>query len=240
LEGNPAIRTDNKYFTFSDSYGKHEVIAETPDHNKQLWNLSNEDICEILEVYNQRIQELSKIPEIKYVLVFKNHGNEAGTSLIHSHTQIAALNMVPTLIQEEALAAKNYGTCPYCEIINVEKQSYRRCFENNSFVAFTPYASRFNYEIWVFPKRHVRAMNDMNRGEFADCADILKKIVDKLKQIDAAYNYYLHYSPKNEDLHFHIEVTPRMATWAGFELGSESIINSISPEDAAKFYRGEP
>ena len=239
LEGNPIVKTDNKYFTFSDSYGKHEVIAETRDHDKQLWDLPEEDIREILEVYNNRIQELSRIPNVKYVLVFKNHGEEAGTSLIHSHTQVAAVNIMPVLIQEEVAASKRYNSCPYCEIISVEKQSYRRCFENDSFVAFTPYASRFNYEIWIFPKRHLRALNELTKEELDDCADILTKVVRKLKELNVSYNYYLHYSPENEDLHFHIEVAPRIATWAGFELGSEAVINSVSPEDAARFYRGE-
>ena len=70
-----------------------------------------------------------------------------------------------------------------------------------------------------------------------DLAEILKKILSKLKELNMSYNFYLHYSPKKEDLHFHIEVTPRIATWAGFEFSSGITINSITPEIAAEFYR---
>jgi UDPglucose--hexose-1-phosphate uridylyltransferase len=238
-KGDFLIKTDNTYFTFSNAYGKHEVIAETPHHEKQMWDLSREQIKEILDVYKQRITKLSELEHIKYVLVFKNHGREGGTSLVHSHTQVAAINIVPTLVKEEVEACKKYEKCPYCEIINIEKGSYRRCFENDSIVAFTPYASRFNFEIWMFPKRHVKNITELNNNEMIDLAEILKNILIKLKKLNAAYNFFLHYAPKGEDLHFHIEVTPRFAVWAGFEFSSNAIINSVTPEDAAKFYRGE-
>jgi UDPglucose--hexose-1-phosphate uridylyltransferase len=238
-EGNPEIRTDNDFFTFSAAYGKHEVIAECPEHNKQLWDLSTEHIKKILLVYKERINVLLDEENIKYVIVFKNHGGAGGTSLIHSHTQVASVNLIPPLISEEITASRKESICQYCRIIGIEKSGDRRCFENKSFVAFAPYASRFNYEVWIFPKRHISSMNLLNDNEFGDLADILGKILKKLKDLDASYNFFLHYSPKGKDLHFHIEITPRLATWAGFEFSSGIIINSVSPEDAAKFYRDE-
>lgn len=238
-EGDPSIKTDNNFFTFSNAYGSHEVIAECPEHDKQLWDLDVEHIKKILYVYRDRINSLTKEDNVKYVIVFKNHGGAAGTSLIHSHTQLASINLVPPQVSDEVSASKMFDECPYCNIINIEKNSHRRCFENNSFVAFTPYASRFNYEIWVFPKIHVTNMNDLSDEEFGDLADILKNILSKLKELDASYNFFLHYAPEGKDLHFHIEITPRLANWAGFEFSSNIIINSVSPEDAAKFYRAE-
>jgi len=60
-----------------------------------------------------------------------------------------------------------------------------------------------------------------------------------LKKLNASYNYYLQYAPKGHDLHFHIELTPQFAKWGGFELSTGAIINSVMPEEAAKFYRGK-
>jgi UDPglucose--hexose-1-phosphate uridylyltransferase len=236
-EGDPAIRTHNDFFTFASAYGHHEVIVETPDHKKQLWDLSKEEMSEVFRIYNTRIIELSKQPNIKYITIFKNHGREAGTSLIHSHTQLAAISWMPKAIQDESKACKK--GCPYCRIIQIEKDSNRRCFENNNFVAFAPYASRFGLEVWVFPKQHMRTMAEFSDEHYYELADIMQQILLKLKEIGASYNYYLHYSPKGEDLHFHIEVTPRVATWAGFEFSTETIINAVPPEDAARFYREE-
>ncbi len=236
-EGDPIIKTDNTYFTFAAAFGEHEVIAETNDHEKQLWDMPKEHIKKLLDVYKKRIIALSE--ESKYVILFKNHGKDAGTSLVHSHTQIASFNKVPVEVQQKVEACKKFDHCPYCDIINVEKGSFRRVFENNTFVCFTPYASRFNYEIWFFPKRHVRNLIDLSEEETFDLADLMQRVLAKLKEIDASYNYFLHYAPGGEDLHFHIELTPRLAKWAGFEFCSGTTINSVTPENAAKFYRGE-
>jgi len=237
--GQKEFRTDNRFYTFAGAYGKHEVIVETPDHDKQLWDLTENNIKQVLGVYIDRIKELNKIDGVKYVSIFKNHGKDAGTSLIHSHTQIIAYNKIPQLIKEEIEASKKYSSCPYCDIIQSEKDSDRRCFENKSFAAFAPYAPRYNYEIWIFPKGHKKTLLELSSSELKDLASIMKKIMLRLKELNVSYNFSIHNAPDNEDLHFHIEVCPRIAVWGGFELLTDDIINSVPPEEAAKFYRGE-
>ncbi len=237
--GDPTVKTHNKYYTFTDAWGSHEVIVDTPDHKKNMSNLSVDEIKDVLKLYSGRITELERDPNIKYVSVFKNHGKEAGASIVHSHTQIISLNIIPPHVYDEDHGCRKCEGCPYCEVIENEKKSHRRCFENNTFVAFTPYASRFHYELWIFPKRHFRRMDDMMDEEFADLASVLKQALERLDTINAPYNLLVHYSPKDGNLHFHIEIAPRLATWAGFEFEDNITINSVSPEDAAKFYRGE-
>ncbi len=236
-KGSQKIKTKNKFFTHSSAYGKHEVITDTNKHNMQLWGTKKEHIKLLLEVINKRIVALQKLKNIKYILVFKNHGEKAGTSIIHSHTQIVAISNVPSEVKSEIAATKKYKNCPYCDIIKIERKSKRKCFENKTFLAFAPYASRFNYETWIFPKKHIKTLNELKDNEMLDLAEILQKGLSKLKELNMSYNLYLHYSPKKEDLHFHIEVTPRIATWAGFEFSSGITINSVMPEEAAKFYR---
>lgn len=240
-EGQIDVRTDNTFYTFAAAYGSHEVVAETPLHDRQLWDFSSQEIRQLLQVYRERIEELGKKESIKYVAVFKNHGAEGGTSIVHSHTQIMSTNILPPLVREEASAVKNSQSCPYCSILNTEKNSYRRCFENNFAVAFTPYASRFNFEIWIFPKRHFRQLSDATDDELHGISELLASVLRKLRELNAPYNYVLHYLPVTEDgdFHFHIEIQPRIAIWAGFELNTGIIINSVTPEDAARFYRGE-
>ncbi len=236
-KGNPVIRTDNTFFTFSDAYGAHEILVETPEHEKQLGDLSVEQITDLFKVYKDRIIELHKDRNIKYVLVMKNEGREGGASRVHSHSQIIAYNKIPNYVQEEVDAIKKYEHCPYGDIISIEKNSFRRVFENSRFVAFCPYASKFNYEIWVFPKNHTTNITSFEEDDFMALAEIMKKILLKIKELGCSYNYFLHYSPPGENLHFHIEICPRIATWAGFEIGTDDIINSVSPENAAEFYR---
>ena len=236
-EGQADIKTDNTFFTFSGNYGHHEVLVETPRLDKQLADLKVKEIETLLMVYLERIEKLSKKPNIKYVCVFKNHGDKGGTSIVHTHSQIMALNHAPKAVMEEVEACKKFDHCPYCDIIKAESEGIRKCFENNEFIVFAPYASRYNYEVWIFPKEHIRTLGDVKN--YNALAQAMKFVLKKLKKIGADYNYYLHYAPEGEDLHFHIEVTPRIATWAGFELCSGDIINSVAPEDAAAFYRGD-
>jgi len=237
-EGNPNFETHNDYFTFASAYGHHEVIVETNNHKKQLWDLTKPQIKMVLDTYIDRIKDLSQKENISYVCVFKNHGKEGGTSLLHSHSQVIAYNKWPNLVKEKIEAVNKYDHCRYCDILNIEKDSDRKCFENNSFVAFAPYASRFHFEIWVMPKDHIKNITELGEDRLTDLAEILKLILKKLKALNSPYNLELFYSPEEADLHFHIEITPRLATWAGFELLTGEIINSLSPEEAAKYYRG--
>ena len=215
----------------------HEIIAETNHHKSQLADLPVQHIWELLEVYKVRIHELSKLKGIKYVQVFKNHGKDAGTSIFHSHSQAVALSQMPSLIMEEVEAAKKFKKCPYCEIIKLESKSKRKIFETKNVIAFCPFASRFNYEAWIFVKQHKKTMEELEENELWDIALSLKKILAKLKKLNVSYNLFIHYSPAKENLHFHIEITPRIATWGGFEFSTNAIINSVMPEDAARYYR---
>jgi UDPglucose--hexose-1-phosphate uridylyltransferase len=232
--GNPQVRTDNDFYTFASAFGSHEVVVETNVHGEMLSDLSQERIAEVFKVYAERINALEKNSE--YVVVFKNEGGEAGASLAHSHTQVGSMNMVPTLVQSEVTASKKNG-CAYCEIIKKEKNSDRRCLENDSFLSFAPYASRFNYEIWLFPKSHIKGFKDFDEKKYDDLAEMMKKILVKIKGLNASYNFVIHYSPKGENLHFHIEILPRISSWAGFEFSTGITINSVSPESAAEYYR---
>ena len=232
----PESHTHNEYYTFAEAFGYHQVIVETPG-DEQIWDLEVDHLKELFEVYAQRIKELSELDNIKYVAIFKNHGKEAGCSIVHAHTQLAALPLVPPRVQMKCDACKDKDH--YQEIIEKEKNSDRRCFENDSFIAFTPYASRANYEIRIVAKNDVKTFEDFEDHDFVNLSEIMKQILTKLKEINAPFNFYIHYAPTGENLRFHIELTPRMSTWAGFELSSGIIVNGISPEDAAKFYRGE-
>jgi len=235
-KGKPVIKA-NKFFTEGNSYGVHEIIAETNHHKSQLADLPASHIKELLEVYKIRIRALSKIKGINYVQIFKNHGKDAGTSLVHSHTQAVALPHAPQLVRQEIEAIRKYKKCPYCEIIKLEAKSKRKIFETKNVVAFSPFASRFNYEVWIFPKQHKKTMEELNENELQDIASALKKILAKLKKLNASYNFYIHYSPAKENLHFHIEITPRIAAWGGFELSTNMVMSSVLPEDAARYYR---
>ncbi len=230
-------------FTKISAYGKHEVITETPRHGEYFHELSVEHLVSVFDLYSSRIKEMRKDERIKYVTVFKNQGKEAGASIDHSHTQLIALSIVPPLVNAEAKASNRYlkekGSCPFCDIWRCEKKSGRLIFEDEYTISFTPFASRFPFEVWIMPKRHVRSLSELKYEEKQSFADMLKRILSRLYTglNNPPYNFWFHQSPDDCNLHFHLELAPRLAKFAGLELGSEIVINTVSPEFAARHYQ---
>lgn len=213
------------------AFGYHEVIVETHDHTQHIADLTKSHMLDVLKVYQNRYNELSKRKKISFVSLFKNKGATAGASIDHEHSQIIAISKIPDIIKTKV--QKNSKKCLYCDIIKKERKSKRFCFENKEFIAFTPYASMFNYEIWLLPKKHIQFEN-MNEEELKNMNELFQKILKKLKKLGCDFNYYFNCY---KNLHFHVVFTPRMAHWAGFEHATEIIVNSVSPEFAAEFYR---
>lgn len=231
----PALSPDNY-----SAYGNQEIIIETPEHGKEIHELSQKHIVEIIDVYIERYLDLKREKGISYVLVFKNEGGRAGASIPHSHSQIYALPMIPPKIEEESAAMDDYirkhNSCPYCDIINSEKNSPRVIWEDEHLFVLAPYASDSPYGAWFIPKRHVHSIDVLNEGEKYSFAKALKKLLEKLDEIDVSYNYFFLNSLDLESHHMIMKLAPRPNVWAGLELGTGIIINPVSPEDAVKFY----
>jgi UDPglucose--hexose-1-phosphate uridylyltransferase len=232
----PALSNKNK-----KAYGYQEVIIETPHHNKDLGSLSEKEIENVLKMYAQRTEDLQKDKKINYILCFKNQGSKAGASIAHAHSQIFASNVLPPDIKNESTLAKQYKdknkTCFYCDLLKKEAVSNRKIFEDKNVIAFAPYASEYHYEAWIFSKRHLDNITNLNKQEFKSFAKVLKKILLKLKDLNLSFNFFLHQAVSDTDQHFYLKIQPRDSVWAGVELGSGLIINSVAPETAAQYYQ---
>jgi UDPglucose--hexose-1-phosphate uridylyltransferase len=216
--------------------GHHEVIVETPDHDQQMVDYSNEKLTSVLSVYTERIRTRYEQKEIEAVSVFKNKGPGSGASIHHAHSQVLASDFVPRLLKEEQEAFSDHEHCSFCRVIDAERTSERFCFENEPFVAFTPYASRHEYELWIFPRSHAPSWTDVG---VESLAPLLKKALQRLRTLNAGYNFILHGDPSGNPFHAHLELYPRTGSWGGFERGTRTMINPVPPEQAAAFYRGE-
>ncbi len=238
----------NPLYQSQPAKGFHEIIVGTPNKNKELEDFSQKQVEELLKVYASEVERLHSDKKTKYVLVFKNKGLNAGASIPHEHTQVVALPFVPPRVDEKMTASNRYfrtrKKCIYCELLSEEKNSERFIFENKSFVIVAPYASRFNFEAHIFSKTHKTSFKEFLPRDFEDLSEALLFVLKKLKKLNLDYNIVLYYEPqtkaykeKNSGLHFHLEILPRRQVWAGFELGSGIIVNNVSPESAAKFYK---
>ena len=231
----PAVTEDNP-----KAYGVHEVIIDTAKHNKEVGDLPVSQIQNLIDVYADRTREIARNKKIEYILVFKNSGGKAGASIFHAHSQVFATKILPPDVLEELSNAHRYqvknSVCPYCKIIKDEKKSSRKIYSDKNVVAIAPYASQFHYEAWIFPRRHIDNILLLKPQERKSFALALKQILSKLNSINLSYNLFLHDAVKDKDQHFYIKIQPRESIFAGLELGSGLVINSISPEVAAKFY----
>lgn len=233
----PFVSTDNP-----NAYGHQEVVIETPHHNKEFAEFGEPHVYRVLKSYVERTRALMKDPKVKYIIVFKNHGGKAGASLVHAHSQIMASGFVPNHIVSKLSRARAYkithGISYYEKLARDEVKGPRKIYDDKYISAFCPYASSYNYEAWIVPKRQRDNITNLEEEELKSLAKVLKRIIKKVNELQLPYNFYMHQTVTDDNEYFYLRVCPRRDTWAGVELGSRIIINTVSPEDAAKFYRG--
>ncbi len=147
IEGNLDSHGDGVY-DFMNGVGAHEVVIETPDHDKDLVDLDVSHLEDIWWAIRERILDLRQDVRFKYILVFKNHGASAGASLEHSHSQLIATPIVPVQVMEELDGYHQYFAykerCIFCDIIRQERETGKRIvLENDRFISIEPFAPRF-------------------------------------------------------------------------------------------------
>jgi len=224
---------------FGYGIGVHEVVVESHIHEEDPADASLPQLELVLESYIDRFKALAAKSYVKYISIFRNYGLEAGASLSHAHSQIIATPMIPTMIQEEKQAADAYqkvnGRCVFCDIIEREIKTQRLIMENEDFAVIAPYASINPMEFWILPKLHAPNIGNLTPQEVKSLAATLKASLKALKDVvnDPPYNYGIHQTIE-DGYHWHLEVYPKLSTWAGFEKSTGVYINTVTPESAAE------
>ncbi len=230
-----------------DGRGFHEIII-TRDHKKHLALFSRHEAENVIRAYQERYAALKNDSCVTYISIFHNHGKEAGASLVHPHSQLIAIPIVPTnvwrSISHSATYFRENKSCVHCEMIKWElKDKERIVFENEAFVAFCPFVSRTAFEIRIFPKKHVSHFDHFSSDHHGALADALRYSLKTLHKTlrNPPYNFFIHTAPVDHQeyphYHWHIEILPKTSIWAGFELGTGIEISTIKPENAAEFLR---
>jgi UDPglucose--hexose-1-phosphate uridylyltransferase len=231
--------------------GIHEVIIESPQHVVDLRALSKEQIVDILSAYRARLTVLKNHRRWRYLLIYKNHGERAGATIEHLHSQLVAMPFVPKEAQDEINGIRRYfdaiRRCIYCDIIHSESgQGERLVFESDRFITVCPFASRFGYETWILPKNHAANFEQSSDADFIALAESLGAFTAKLNLIrdNAPFNLVLHSAPNDESIdqryHWHLEILPQITRAAGFEWSTGVHMNSVAPEHAARLLRDAP
>jgi len=235
-------------FDRMNGIGAHEVIIETPDHDRSLALMSEPELERVLWAFRERMLDLKQDHRLRYILVFKNQGAAAGATLEHPHSQLIALPIVPDFVREEIDGARRHyeikERCVFCDIVHQELRDGRRVIQENAdIIALAPYAPRFAFETWLLPKRHGARYEQAARHEYESLARMLKSVLQRMDRAleSPAYNLIVHTSPFSEDVadmyHWHVEIIPKLTRVAGFEWGTGFYINPTPPEESAKVLR---
>jgi UDPglucose--hexose-1-phosphate uridylyltransferase len=239
-----------------DGIGAHELVIETPEHGKMLAELSDSEISDVLVAYRERLRDLKRDIRFRYVMVYKNVGEgRSGPTLRHGYSHVIATPITPSRARQELFNSQQYfllkERCIFCDMIRQELEDTQRLVaENENFLAFSPFAARSPFEIWIMPKRHETFFEWNN--ELPALAKLLRLVLLKIRQAlgDPNYALFVHTGPNmlagrqrgywktvERDFHWHIELTPRLRGYPGFDAGTGFQINWVLPERAAELLR---
>ena len=228
--------------------GAHEVVVESPEHTTPLASQPVEQIERVLRILQRRYRDLLRDHRFQAIILFKNHGENAGTSLRHPHWQIIATPVVPRMLRQRYAEAANFfdrtGNCLHQVILNEELAAQKRVISSNQdFVAFLPFASHLPFETWIVPRQFQSSFGRMQEKLLRPLAEMIQLVLARLfvGLENPDFNLTIDTAARGEEdqpsFCWHIRILPRLSTAAGFELGSGMSINTVLPEDAAKFLR---
>lgn len=229
--------------------GTHEVVIESPLHDRALGWHDPEQAQLIVRVLRDRVRFHSSRADVGLVTPFYNHGRGSGASLLHPHFQIIAQGVVPGRVAAMVERARRYrqeqGRDVFEEWLAAEQADGRRVVEaGEHLVAVCPFASMTPYEVWVVPRLEqgrFEELSDERLGEFAQC---LQRVSRRLGVLlgDPDYNIAWHTAPNDgrecDGFRWFLQMYPRLHPVGGFELSTDVYINTREPEAAAADLRG--
>src|SRR6266566_1475913 len=253
VEAEPARLAEGMYDKMG-ALGAHEVVVETPLHDKRMSQFSDEEIERVLWVWASRIADLKKDSRFKYISLFKNQGVMAGEEWPHAHSQVTATIFVPRRIKYELSSAhewfKDKERCIFCDMVRQEEKLGKRIVDvQGDYYALCPYASRVPYEIWLLHRRHNHLFEQPRPGSNRrQLAALLGRVLRRLEKVAPAFHLVVHTSPntKNkkgelagywktlpDDYHWHIEILPIVEKTSKSYSIKEVYFNAELPEQAA-------
>jgi UDPglucose--hexose-1-phosphate uridylyltransferase len=253
IEGEPGRRGDGLYDRMF-AVGAHEVLVENPNHERHLWNASDDEIGHFLRLAAERIFDLKRDARIKYISLYKDNGKNAGQEFSHPTSQLTATMFVPRRVLYELRAGREYflakERCVFCDIIHQEERQALRVIETRGdYLALGPYAPRVPYETWILPRNHESSFErtGLNKpGLRVNLAALLRRTLQRIRTITEEFHLVLHTSPSSqhpsknlgywktidEDYHWHIEIMPVLASKARPYTFKEVYYSPVSSESA--------
>ena len=231
-----ARMSEPELFKTASAHGSHEVIVNSPRHVSALADLDAAGLEGAVAAWRTRIA--AHADDASFVHLCVNEGADAGSTLPHTHAQLFALPFVPTAVARErerftAYHERTMGGHLLEDVIVEEVRGRDRLVAIDEQAAlFCPWASRSPFELRLVPRTVQPRFDRDERG-----AELLGRALAGLREVLGAglqMNLWVRSAPRGtEEFHWHVDIAPRLAIKAGFELGTGIDINSYPPEQAA-------
>ncbi len=224
--------------------GSWRTIVAPPGEHRPIQTIGSELLRTMLADVRTAFIEAQRLGQTAYLQVVQNWGAQAGARTNHLCLDLYDLPQIPHRVAEEIGGAARFlireRECPYCRLVREEPRiGTRMIWEDESSVAFAPFASRSPFEVWVVPRRHAADFARTTDAGLASTAEALRQVLGRLACLDGPpHNLVLHAAPLRERVdatyHWHWEVHPRLREIAGLELGTGLPVNPVSPEEAVE------
>lgn len=215
--------------------GVHEVIVHAPRHATSLAQLSDDEVANAVAGWRARMRELEGFACLQLIV---NEGAGAGASLEHSHAQLYALPAVPVLVARErerftAYHEQTMGGNLLADVASEEvRRSERLVAIDGEALLVCPWASHGAFELRVIP-RDPEPRFEQDEGGAAMLATAMRALTERFGSTPEL-NLWVRTAPRGaEPFCWHIDIAPKLAQKAGFELATGVDINIYPPERAA-------
>jgi len=222
------------------AHGEHEVVIESPRHDTSILTIDEAAWHDAWSLVRQRLAALAARADLAWGMVFKNSGPLAGASLEHVHSQLVAIDFLPGVLATEFAAAAGRAD-PFADLLAEAEATGRLVAQAGDLVAVVPPVPRQPGEIWILPTAREAHFHATSPARVVALADLCRDMVGRLGRIlpGCDYNWWLHEAAWREGLpaadrwHWHLELLPRAAQLAGFELGTGCHVTSWPASEIA-------
>ncbi len=247
------IQTD--LFKAEGEQGICRVICFSPRHDLTIPEMSDQEVLQIVELWQNEFITLSKKQEINYVQIFENKGSIMGCSNPHPHGQIWAQSTIPDEPYKETISQNiffsKHGKSLLAVYLEEELDNKQRIIdENEFFVSLVPFWSVWPFETMIISKRKIMNISEMSPEEMKSLAQIMKTLLiryDNIFSTSFPYSSGIHQAPCDGNdypgWHFHMHFYPpllRSSNIKKFMVGYEMLANpqrDITAEESARMIR---
>lgn len=238
FSGSEPMRVSNlgPVFTQANASGIHEVLVLSPEHGGTWADLDDKQSGLVMAAIRDRMEDHARAAGTRYTQAIVNAGREAGASIEHPHGQLLGIPFVPGEIAEEQHGFERFdGSCLLCTVAEAEIDVDFRVVEHDDrVVVVCPYWSGAPYEMLIIPRTHDEHLTEASPKDLVAVGRSIRNALVRLREVagDVAYNLVFHTAPHNHpgEFHWHVHLTPRITSVAGFEQGTGVMINIMPPE----------